>query len=203
MKKSFFFELARNLSAATTMMLLSGCMLVAHNFEKDSYYSYTGKRPDKIITSRKYESAQGIIGASSANYCSIILHLEKYLALTKDKYQYINFIQSSINLPPNLVAEKLEGVKKANSLAFVEIVSIFTTIKKEIPADLIAKEYANASVLRSEIKQMKVGLEEDMLSKQQVISDLNYQNLYAVSAAEFLNKQCILANSPEIQAVAK
>ena len=197
MKKSFCFKLVRNLSTVTTMMLLSGCMIMEHKIEKDSYYSYTGKRPDKIITSRKYESAQGIIGASSTNYSSVILHLDKYLALTKNKYQYINFIQSSINLPPALVAEKLEGLKKANSLAFIEIVSTFSLIKKEIPADVIAKEYAN------EIKQMKVGFEEDILSKQQVISDLNYQNLYAASAAEFLNKQCILANSPEIQAVAK
>ena len=203
MKKSFCFKLVRNLSTVTTMMLLSGCMIMEHKIEKDSYYSYTGKRPDKIITSRKYESAQGIIGASSTNYSSVILHLDKYLALTKNKYQYINFIQSSINLPPALVAEKLEGLKKANSLAFIEIVSTFSHIKKEIPADVIAKEYANACVLRNEIKQMKVGFEEDILSKQQVISDLNYQNLYAASAAEFLNKQCILANSPEIQAVAK
>ena len=203
MKNSLIFKLMRNLFATMTVVSLTGCMIMEHTIEKDSYYSYTGKRPDKIITSRKYEAAQGIIGASSTNYCSVVLYLDKYLALTKNKYQYINFIQSNINLPSALAAEKLEGLKKANSLAFVEIVSTFAAIKREIPADVISKEYANACVLRSEIKQMKVGFEEDILSKQQVISDLNYQNLYAVSAAEFLSKQCNLAKSPEIQAVAK
>ena len=72
MKKSFCFKLVRNLSTVTTMMLLSGCMIMEHKIEKDSYYSYTGKRPDKIITSRKYEAAQGIIGASSTNYSSVM-----------------------------------------------------------------------------------------------------------------------------------
>ena len=193
----------KTVAAALLVLNFSGCMIIEPEIEKDSYYSYTGKRPAKVIPSRKFPSAQGILGASATNYGTVLMHLDHYLALTKNKYQYINFIQNNINLPPALVAEQLLGLKKANRLAFVEITTVFSAINSQIPADIIAKEYANACVLRSEISRMDVGLEEDILSKKQVISDLKYQNLYAVSAAEFLNKQCILAKSPEIQAVAR
>lgn len=186
------------------MCVAVGCGILAeHTIDKDSYYNYIGERPGRHISVRKYEAVQGIVQASAGNYGNILKHLDQYLAITKDKHQYINFIHANINLPPAMVAEKLLSLHKVNSVAFVEISQIFIQIQNKLPSLIIAQEYSNACLLKSEISKLKVGMEADILSKKQIISDLAYQNLYAASAAEFLNKQCILASSPEMREAIK
>lgn len=187
-------------------LILLGCgcgMLADKTMEEDSYYSYLGQRPEKEIVSSKYESAQGLMKASSANYAKVITYLDQYLAMTKGKHQYINFIHGNINLPSAMVADKLLSLKKVNPAAFSEICEVFALLRKQLPGNIIAQEYSNACLLKSEIGKLKIGLEADMLSKQQVISDLTYQNMYAANAAGFLNKQYVLANSSEMQEVSK
>jgi len=192
------------MASATILMFVSGCgMLAERTIDKDSYYSYVGERPNINIPARKYEAAQGVVVASATNYGNVLKYLDQYLTLTKNKHQYISFIQANINLPAAMVAEKLLLLRKVNAAAFVEISQVFIQIRDKMPTLMIAQEYSSASLLKKEIGNMKVGMEADILSKKQVISDLTYQNLYAVSAAEFLDKQCILANAPEMRKVVK